>query len=125
MIEYAITCNENISDWELHNFIIASEGMLPKILQDGLWGLQRKHEKFSIDQDETQEYVDEIDYLIQRTLHHPSMLSYETVLNLVRKEYQNAQGQTPNTNMPPNIVNDYEEPKLLDPRNRPDLRASE
>jgi hypothetical protein len=49
MIEYAITCNENISDWELHNFIIASEGMLPKILQDGLWGLQRKHEKFSID----------------------------------------------------------------------------
>jgi hypothetical protein len=27
--------------------------------------------------------------------------------------------------MPPNIVNDYEEPELLDPRNRPDLRASE
>jgi hypothetical protein len=24
MIEYAITCNENISDWELHEFIIAS-----------------------------------------------------------------------------------------------------
>lgn len=24
MIEYAITCNENISDWELHDFIIAS-----------------------------------------------------------------------------------------------------
>lgn len=27
--------------------------------------------------------------------------------------------------MPPNILDDHEEPKLLDPRNRPDFRASE
>ena len=26
MIEYAITCNENISDWELHDFIVSSYG---------------------------------------------------------------------------------------------------
>lgn len=32
LIDYAITCNENISDWELHNFIIASDGELPRIL---------------------------------------------------------------------------------------------
>ena len=64
MIEYAITCNENISDWELHDFIVSSHGTLPKVYQDGLWGLQRRHEKFKLDLDETQEYVDEIDYLI-------------------------------------------------------------
>lgn len=64
MIEYAITCNEQISDWELHDYIIASGGMLPKVLQDGLWGLQRRHEKFRLDSEETQEYIDEIDYLV-------------------------------------------------------------
>lgn len=64
MIEYAITYNENISDWELHDFIVASQGTLPKVLSDGLWGLQRSNEKFKIDRDETQEYVDEVDYLI-------------------------------------------------------------
>jgi len=53
MIEYAITCNENISDWELHDFIVASQGTLPKVLQDGLWGLQRSKDKFKIDRDET------------------------------------------------------------------------
>ena len=53
MIEYAITCNESISDWELHDFIIASQGMLPKIMFDGLWGNLRRYEKFKIDTDET------------------------------------------------------------------------
>ena len=64
MIEYAITCNENISDWELHDFIIASQGMLPKMLQEGLWNIQRSYDKFKIDSEETQEYIDEIDFLI-------------------------------------------------------------
>lgn len=64
MIEYAITCNENISDWELHDFIVASAGYLPKVLFDGLWGMTRRFEKFKSDNEETQEYVDEIDYLI-------------------------------------------------------------
>jgi hypothetical protein len=119
MIEYAITCNENISDWELHDFIIASQGMLPKLLHDGLWGLQRRYEKFKIDNDETQEYVDEIDFLIQRTLHHPTMAHYEDIAKQVRQEYEDLlNGKTPMTGDVPEPQAQQEEPKLLDPNNR-------
>jgi hypothetical protein len=72
--------------------------MLPKLLQDGLWGIQRRYEKFKIDSAETQEYIDEIDFLIQRTLHHPTMLKFENVAGEVRKEYEDlAKGKTPMT----------------------------
>jgi hypothetical protein len=116
MIEYAITCNENISDWELHDFIVASQGMLPKIMHDGCWGNIRRYEKFKVDSDETQEYKDEIDFLIQRTLHHPTMKKYPGVVNLVLSEYGDMQaGRTPDTDLGVAPQPIKEEPKLLDP----------
>ena len=35
-IDAAISCNENASDWELHDFIITSGGKIVDILQQGL-----------------------------------------------------------------------------------------
>ena len=35
-IDASISCNENASDWELHDFIVASGGKIVDILQKGL-----------------------------------------------------------------------------------------
>ena len=71
-IDIAICCNENSTDWELHDLIIASNGRIVDVLMSGIREKTRANQ--NAPQDEFNLYAEEINYLIQRINSHPTSL---------------------------------------------------
>ena len=71
-IDAAISCNENASDWELHDEIVASKGKIAEMLQNEL---EKKANNVS-DQgrEEFEMYCQEINFFIERLSKHPTMV---------------------------------------------------
>lgn len=70
-IDSAISCNENASDWELHDFIIASHGSIAQLIRQGL---EAKSQNVSdLGKEEFEMYRDEMIFFIDRIESHPSM----------------------------------------------------
>lgn len=73
-IEFAITCNENITDVELSHYILASQGRIMALLD------KQQEQLASVGQygqSEAQEYRDEIIYLVARIGEHPTMQQFK------------------------------------------------
>ena len=70
-IDSAISCNENASDWELHDFIIASGGQIIKLVKEGL---EKKSENVNdLGKEEFDMYKQEMVFFIDRLGVHPTM----------------------------------------------------
>ena len=74
-IDAAISCNENASDWELNDFIVASGGQIVDILRKGL---DTKSQNVS-DQgrEEFEMYCTEINFFIERLSKHPTLVKMQ------------------------------------------------
>ena len=71
-IDAAISSNEQASDWELHDFIVASQGKILDILRAGL----EDKAKHVSDQgrEEFEMYSQEISFFVERISNHPTMV---------------------------------------------------
>ena len=72
-IEFAITCNENISDAELNYYILSSQGKLMLTLNKAQ---EQMNSVGMFGQSEIQEYRDEIVFMVQRIAEHPTMAQF-------------------------------------------------
>jgi len=70
-IDAAISCNESASDWELHDFIIASQGRIAAILQTGL--AEKSKNVNDLGKEEFEMYHEEMVFFIDRINSHPTM----------------------------------------------------
>lgn len=70
-IDAAIACNENVSDWELHDFISTSGGAISNLLKSGL---ESKSQNINdLGKEEFSKYRDEMVFFIDRLEAHPTM----------------------------------------------------
>lgn len=70
-IDSAISCNENASDWELHDFIVASSGTIVERLRIGLEEKSRNVSEHG--REEFDMYTQEIAFFLERLSNHPSL----------------------------------------------------
>ena len=71
-IDSAIASNENASDLELHDFIVASGGKIVDLLVEGL--TERKKNVSELGKEEFEMYMQEINFFIERLKNHPTLV---------------------------------------------------
>ena len=70
--EFAIECNENITDFELHDYIVQTEGKIASDLYKGMQTYQQMEEQ----DDELISFIEEIHFLHTRCMDHPAMRQF-------------------------------------------------
>jgi len=71
-IDSAIAANENASDWELHELIVASGGKIVDLLVEGL--SERQKNVSELGKEEFEMYTQEINFFIERLKNHPTLV---------------------------------------------------
>ena len=90
-IDAAISCNENASDWELHDFIVSSQGLIGSILQKGLDA--KSVNVNDLGKEEFEMYSQEVMFFIERIGTHPTMVKMQA--NAPAPEANQARQQHP------------------------------